>query len=551
MGRMRDLVRIYSSKRPHGVKRDGVSVSDLDDALDYYDGYADRDRTVLEEALVKRYAVRLKKGEADSSGNTLDSYEAVDVADNIRQGRNELVLSRFYRRLVNTSANLFTEKTQRYAYLDEAGNALEDAEEAISAGREAGDYSRSMIRADRLSLALGSAVLYVYYQDGLRYQAIAPQSLTPLYSPEIDDGGTMRMVDATAPDEATGWVIRLGVSPEDARKSLYVAYIGESDEYPQGRCVQFAAENAEKIPNVGELGAYDFVNPAGEICNPLTVVRQSLTEQDAAHVPEYPLAIFYGSDAGTDSSLLPTTGISLFRDALELDMAWSRLCMTALKSARGVYILKDERMQALPENPDEGIVLLRSGQDLTTAGVSAVNSKDAGEVIRGIQATIAESWNVPAHEVVTGTSAPESGVALFLRNQPRIRFRQERERLNAASVARVFDVERALLYAVEGTEVIPWSTRQTWSAGEWQIPVTDKERIEALKLALDAKLIDYLEFVRQYHRLATIDEARDLLENMAERSADIPQIPQAPGSQQAQPASARQAALQRLRGGAA
>ena len=81
--------------------------------------------------------------------------------------------------------------------------------------------------------------------------------------------------------------------------------------------------------------------------------------------------------------------------------------------------------------------------------------------------------------------------------------------------------------------------------------MTDKERIEALKLALDAKLIDYLEFVRQYHRLATIDEARDLLENMAERSADIPQIPQAPGSQQTQPASARQAALQRLRGGAA
>ena len=542
------LIRQYESKAAHGVARDGVSIADMNDALDYYDGYADRDRVVLEEAIVKRYAVRLKKGDPDESGNTLSSYEAIDVADNIRQGRNELVLTRFFRRLVNSSANLFTEKSQRYAYLDEAGNAIEDAEDALSVQREAGDYNRAMIRADRLSLALGSSLVYVYYQHGLRYQTIAPQSVTPLFSAAIEDDGEIRTVDATNLDEATGVVIKLGQAVDDDRKTLYVAYIGESDYFPNGRCVQFEADDPKSIPEVGAPGSYDYRMPSGEVCNPLTVVRQSLSDEDAAKVPEYPLAIMVGSDAGTDSTLLPTTGLSLFRDSLEIDMAWSRLAMTSLKAARGVYIVSNERGQALPENPDEGIVVVSLGQDIKVAGVPASYSKDAAEVIRGIQSTVAESWNVPAHEVITGTVAPESGVALIVRNQPRIRFRQERERLNKSAVERIFNIERALLYAVGGEEVLSWSMRQVWSAGDWQTPVSDKERIEGLKLAFDAKLIDQLEFVRQYHRLATIDEARSLLEDMAERSADLPQLP-APASNAA-PMTARQQALQMMRGAA-
>ena len=313
--------------------------------------------------------------------------------------------------------------------------------------------------------------------------------------------------------------------------------------YPMGRCVMYTSSSPDDIPEVGNEGAHDHY-VGEEVANPLTAVRQSLSEEEARNIPEYPLAVFVGSDAGVDESLLPTTGLSLFRDAIEIDMAWSRLALTSLKSARGVTHLSDEHGSPLPGNPDEGIVVTRRGQDLNVTGVAAVNSKDASEVIHKIQGSIAEAWNVPAHEVVAGTSAPESGVALFLRNQPRIKFRSERERLNSQSVDRVFQIERALLYAEDGEEVIPWSVSQNWTSGEYQIPVTDKERIEGLKLALDSGLIDRAEFVRQYHRLPTVEEAIELIQNMAERSSGLPQIQ---GSQpQAQ--SPRQSAIQRLRG---
>ena len=94
------LERIYSDSTAMGVGSDGVSAVDLDDALDYYDGYADRDRVVLEDGLIQRYATRLQQGDPDSEGNTLSEYVAADVKDNIQKGRNELVLTRFYRRLV-------------------------------------------------------------------------------------------------------------------------------------------------------------------------------------------------------------------------------------------------------------------------------------------------------------------------------------------------------------------------------------------------------------------------------------------------------------------
>lgn len=533
----------------------GDVAEELDHALDYYDGTDDRDRDILENAVIRRYATAIRRVPS-ADGSPTEAYTIPDARDAIQRGRHELVLTRLSKKISNSRGTMFTEAENQFLFVDASGERREDLELAIGDMRDRGNFLRTMIRADRVAACLGSCVVYVYWQDGqLQYQAVPPQCVFPLFGDTISVEGDSRRIDLSSISDASAWVLRLGGprapiaeygnelssaarSSEAANTggSQYVAYVGASERFPMGRCVTYSAEQPDDIPEPGAQGAWDFIWN-GDVANPLTVLHSSNPEL-APH--EYPIAIINGSDSGSDSSLLPVTGISLFHDALEIDMAWSRLALSSIKSARGVYAITNELNQPYPPTISEGDVALQNGQTISTHGVPASNSRDAGEVIRTVQRTIAEAYNVPGHEVATdGATAPESGVAVYLRSQPKIRDRDERIALNRAAVARVWALERTLL-ALNGVSISE-QAEQLWSPGTLRLPQTITESIESTNLALQAGYIDYIEALRRVHELDTVDDAISLYEQLKQRSAEYPPLRASSGQ------SPRDEAINRIR----
>lgn len=499
--------------------------SDADSALDYLDSIDKRDRTILEDALIARYAVR-RATRTDESG-TVEDYERADARDAITKGRVEIVTTHTYRRIVHALATLFTQRTQSWRYGEDGED--EETAELIGEQRDKGLFRRTLVRADRIACALGSSVVLVSWRGGnLRYQAVPPQCVRFLFGTEIADENETRDVDLLEIEDASAVVLDLGSVTQNQVSSWgvysggqvkhrFLAYVGRSDQYQRGRCVTYISSDWSTIPDFGGADAKDLVDGEGPY-NPLTVANG----EDPENYPyEYPITILYGSDSGADETLLPLTGLALYSDAVELDMEYSRLVQCATKSARGVFAVSNEMGEKLPSNPDEGIVLLKRGQTLSVMGQDASNASNALEVIRATHRAIAESWHVPSHEVVEDRTLPESGIAIALRSQDKIEHRRERYELNRSGVERLWQIERSLLsIAPDSPAQIDADVKQSWDCGQWVPPTTGAEIVAEIAAAKAAGLIDNVEAVRRYYGLATASEAQELLEQIAERKAE-------------------------------
>jgi hypothetical protein len=224
-----------------------------------------------------------------------------------------------------------------------------------------------------------------------------------------------------------------------------------------------------------------------------------------------------------DESLLPLTGLSLYRDSVELDMAYSRIAQCAIKSARGVFTLENPNGEVLPSNPDEGVVALRRDQKLGANAQPGSNSTAALEVVKQLHKAIAESWHVPSHEVMQDGTAPESGIAIALRSQDKIDFRRERYEINRHGAQRIWEIERALLsIGLNNYNLISPDIKQVWDCGQWAPPALGAEVVVELQAALAAGLIDQIEAIRRYYRLATDDEAVQIYEQLKARREEYP-----------------------------
>jgi hypothetical protein len=85
--------------------------------------------------------------------------------------------------------------------------------------------------------------------------------------------------------------------------------------------------------------------------------------------------------------------------------------------------------------------------------------------------------------------------------------------MNESAVDSVFIVERELINIVGNGEIISAETTQNWDPGSIRLPMTDEERIKAIKAAEDAGLIDKVEAFRDFHNLSSRREAKQLMEN--------------------------------------
>lgn len=500
----------------------------LDRALTAIDGYdpitGQTDHDLLGGMVMARYGTGIRKDPETGWG----VYTHQDTATALDHGMMERISVRTYRRIVEVSATLFSAPDQSVTFTGADGEPLADGPDAeaialLQQMREEGGWQRTMVRADRVGVGLGSCLARVMWRGGrLAYEAVPPQCVRVGYGMELADGDERRATDTGDIEDASVVVVRRQrLSDEQGdQRSQYIAWFGRSELLPAGRCVEYLARNWYEIPEPG-MGDIIYEHTVAEqIANPLTALQN---QHGVAEVPhEYPLVPIYGTDS-SGASVLPLNGRSLYDACLEIDLAWSRVLKCALQAAAKTAVHKQsESSQRNPPACIEGAVTLAPHEELDWKGLAGADVQAAMEVVLRLMQTVCEAWSVPGFMVVQDANGPESGVALALRMQPLISSRESREMINRSSLTRLFSIERSVIAAATGT--LPWAVgvKQSWYPGRVAIPRNEKEFLEQIEIGLRLKVIDLVDAIREYHQFATAEEAQSYAELIATRSTETP-----------------------------
>jgi hypothetical protein len=517
-----------------------VDDSSLDEALTALDGYDPLTGTTDADQLRDKIKLRYAIGIRHNADGTWSQYTHGDVSEQVDAGMMECVCVRTLRRIAEVTATLFSQADQSWTITtpgeeepepetDENGDPIpveNPSEDALATLRERGKFDVTMVRADRLAVALGSCLVRVLWRGGrLAYEAIAPQCVHLGYGRQIEDGGDQRSTDTGDIEDASVVVIKLPrISDGSATDSRdhFVAYFGRSQGYPRGRCVEYLATDWYRVPepNTTKDILYEHQDGAG-IGNPLTMLQDRVGVESCPW--EYPVAALYGTDA-PQYQALPRNGRALFDACVEMDLAWSRMLACAHQAASKTFILTstEASMQA-PPSCISGAVRLGPNEQGRWDGPSAADVEQAANVVARIGRTVAEAWNVPGYLVLDDeVTSPQSGVALAIRTQPMITHREMRERINRASVMRLFDVERCVVQAATGTEPWPAASVLSWYPGRLLMPRNELELIQQLQAGITAGIIDTTDAIKEYHQFATDAEAEQYARDIARRSRKVP-----------------------------
>ncbi len=503
------LVRRHMDNSQLAVSDAGVNplVSEMIETLD------GRGRPYILEKMAARYAQEIQLGTHPLSGEANQRFsvrtnEAKRKA--IQAGLLEVSSLYLYQRIVRERATLWTEG-QIYTYGDAADGFADDLQEARA---EAGD-SLAMARVDSLSVGCGSAaVLIQVLGSRLNYQPIRRDSIWVAFAPSITDDEIERPVDTLRLDDATCVVVRLGAS-DDGDTSRFAAWFGRSEVYPNGRFVQYATDDWSDIPDVwsdGVLSEYWLDNEQAVVANPLTVYADDHT---GGAGPEYPIVTWLCDTSGYGGSLLPVQ-TDLYQQSKEFDLGASRVLLSALKSARGAFVLTKETgaSSIVADVLDEGVVELNHGQGLQTMGHPASNSRDALGVIMEQYALTASAYNVPAYRVAVSESLQvPSGVALEIINEPLMRDRRARIELNRKNTARKFSIERALA-SLENGVPYPADIVEHWEPNELQLPVDPSIQADAWQKQIALGITDVVDVAREFAGLESREQAENYLETL-------------------------------------
>ena len=498
---------------------------DLDRALTMLDGIDPStnrtDAELLADELVKRYGIGIQKL---PNGN-YHVYKRGQFADMLDLGAVEKLCLRTYRRIVESTATLFSQVDQAWTiYTGESEEPDVEAQETLATIRDSGSFDVAVIRADEVAVSLGSCLVRSLWRGGrLVYESIPPQCVYLGYGRMLFDGDESRAVVTSDIEDASIVAIRLPAVADEKRpdqRDHFVAYMARSEKMPNGRCVEYLAREWYQVPEPGTDGIL-YEHPEG---NPLTLLQNRTSYEECPH--EYPVTVLYGS-SHPQSEAMPLHGMSLYAACMEIDLAASRLLKCALDAAGKTAVLTQTE-SSLNEPPSSitGAVLLQPNETLTWEGPPAGDVKESSDVLVRLMKTIAEAWHVPGYQVVDddwgGSTHDQSGVALAIRTQPMITHRQMRERINRASVMRLFAIERCVIEAATGQRPWPSDARLVWYPGRVITPRNEKELLEQLKLGLEIGVIDIVYAVQEYHQIPTVEDARIEAEAIAQRSKEVP-----------------------------
>jgi len=506
-----DLIRQSLAKESE-LETVEVDDSTVDAALDYFERC--NDHQTIKDSMIIRFATGIDKLDGEAG---YEVYTKKRTAEMIESGEIEVLTSGLGAQIAGKTANLFSMQTQSWSYVDQNGEDSEEAAEIISAHRENGGFETEIGNADFIASAVDSGPLLITYSSsGLKYQAFSPTCLYAKYHDNIMDEGQWRGVDYSDLEDATMVVVRLSGSGGSIESSQYLAIFGRSDEYPQGRYVTYDAIQWDDVPPVGDPMANDWVTTGGEIANPLSW----LANQSKGYVPEYPIVIIGGGVSMSQETFVPTT-TSMYQTTIEIDIGMSRILKDVLNAARGKDVITNESGAPLPRSL-EATVVLQTGQLLEVTGRPALHSAQAMNVLKDQASLVADGYSVPGFTVVRGgTSTEESGEALKVRMQPLLDRRDRRIKLNKSRVQKMYRIEVGLLEVHSEKKISP-TVEQVWNPGRYIIPESPIDKTNNLKAAMDAKFIDYVRAVRDYHNFPTDKDAEEFIQMMQDREAEFP-----------------------------
>jgi hypothetical protein len=503
----------------------------VDTALDYLERYQDH-KTVVDK-MKERYAFSIRKADSSNTaaGSTdeLSGYYTYENAllKKVVEKSYEHVTSGIYSKIVHSLADLFTNKTSYFDFVDPNSNkSVDEAEKRITEQREAGGFDTELAGADAVAAGVHSGPLYIDYAGGhLGYRAFSPAAIHAKFGNKVIENGTERAAIPTLIEDAICIVLTLddGTSTDTSTQSdekEYLAIFGKSEEWPLGRHVTFRAGSWDSFPKVGDDNSLDWTTAGGEIANPLTWANN---QYDNIYGVEYPVVIFKGGFNITSNKLIPVSS-SLFENCLEIDLALSRVLHTSLRSARGSNVLKNPENNPLPHTTEGNIVLL-DGQEMSIMGQPVSNSVGALDVIVSLTRIVAEGSNVPGYHVIhEGGGQAESGISLYIRTLPAISFREHRANVNKTEVARLFQIERGLykVFSEKNQDLAGPEVVQVWNPGRFIMPEAELDKVTRVKASLDAGFIDYPTAIMEMHDLPNIKSAEAYIDEMEERKTEYP-----------------------------
>jgi hypothetical protein len=366
--------------------------------------------------------------------------------------------------------------------------------------------------------------VFVEFVDGaLKYHVVDPGKIQVLFEEAIESNGRPRPANRLDIEDATCVVIETG-SPDDLTKS-YIAIFGRSARYPNGRYVAFRSSgDGREIPEFGDDDSYDWLD-GGEVANPLSVYANSKPELD---LPEYPIAIIHSGLVRRDR-LFPISE-SLLEEAIEVDVAASKVRSTSVSNARGTkFFSKSDAggKQSVPESLN-GEVILEPGQDLKQVMGDSRAPQVAWELLLEEMISAAQGYTVPDYYVSSKDHTIEaaSGVALKVRSGQLVKFRDLRAKLNAPAVAKIFDIEKALISLMadwdESAILLLESCSQTWDHGKQDLPDDDEKQDASIEKMLSLGVYDIIEAIRVKYNLASEAEAIEKYEQLKERRDKYP-----------------------------
>lgn len=526
---MANIIRkLFNVGNPQNEEATEVWVEPGDTVTSKILGYFGRinDRAQIRNAIIQRFGTGIKQV-SDSTGNTWEVYTREGFEQRALAGHIEVVNVGLGHNIISATATLFTEPGQRFSILSPDGEEITDVAEWLAEFRADSQFIDGMTQVDEESMQLGCSVLWPdFYEGKLRYRTVDPGKIRVRFDQAVESDGQVRPVNYLDIEDATCVIVETGTV--DNTYKTYTAVFGRSYKYPNGRHVSYTSEaDGKDVPDVGNPDIYDWVNASGEVANPLS---QYANEHPDIDLPEYPFVIFYGGHVRRDR-LFPLSA-SLLEESLEADVAASHLRAVSADNARGTLALLRDQMAATFPLPDHlyGEVSLEPGQSIERVDANQDGAKVGWEILQQESVASAAGYGVPDYYVSSEDHTVEaaSGVALKIRTGPLIKFRDKRIAINAPSVAKTFEIEKAqIAMFAEGDEAIITKLEaagQLWDAGEKDLPEEIKDIVETAEKLYSRGVYDDIEYIRVIYRLPTEAEAIAKYEELKARAKKYPPL---------------------------
>lgn len=494
-------------------------------------GYAGRttDKIQLREAIVRRYGTRIRRVKDAETGIEYETYINGAFNARVEAGQVEAVSVGYGHKLASALATMFSSSSQNFDLVAPDGADTSEASKLLGEIRGGDQFIEALTQADIKAVWVGCIVVFMEFVDGkIRYRSVSPGKVNAMFESSIESNGKLRAVNYSDIEDATCVIIETGSIDDQTR--TYTAIFGRSKRYPNGRYVSYQDDgDGTDVPDPNpNKPIFDWTDN-GEIANPLSSYAN---EHPDITCPEYPVAILYSGLVECDK-LFPVSDW-LRDESIENDIAASKVRSASTENARGTRVLsktEDSPKQPIPPSL-YGEVTLEGGQKLEVLKTDSLAPKIAWDLLLEEMTSSAQGSSVPDYFVNSRDHTVEaaSGVALKVRAAPLTGFRKRRTDMNAPSVKKMFEVERAFASlfadadADENVIRLLESCEQNWDPGEQDLPEDETQLIEAVLRLVESGLYDTIEAIRVVYALTTEKEAIEKYMQLKKRGKMYPPL---------------------------